>query len=323
MISYMLDGQGYLVINREVVSEDIDDFEYTPKPEYKGPFKARPPPAAAALSARSAPPLSPRAAAAPPACRSWRAPRLPTKPNPIQLNPTEPLRRPPPQIFNERDERATLRRWFDHMRQARPSVYVTYNGDFFDWPFIAERAEKHGWDIYTELGFTIDKARGASRCCSSLVLSRPPALRLPCCCRRRAGTDPLPSAPPVPPFSPQNAGEVRSRFALHLDAMCWVKRDSYLPQGSHGLKAVTRAKLGYDPVEARPSPLPPLLPPTPTPQHRRPRAPPGSHRPVTNACTRTSTHRWTPRRWCSSPRSSRSGWRRIPSPTPSPPTTST
>ena len=41
MISYMLDGQGYLVINREVVSEDIDDFEYTPKPEYKGPFKAR------------------------------------------------------------------------------------------------------------------------------------------------------------------------------------------------------------------------------------------------------------------------------------------
>lgn len=38
MISYMVDGQGYLVINREVVSEDVEDFEYTPRPEYKGPF---------------------------------------------------------------------------------------------------------------------------------------------------------------------------------------------------------------------------------------------------------------------------------------------
>jgi hypothetical protein len=30
-----------------------------------------------------------------------------------------------------------------------------------------------------------------------------------------------------------------------------VKRDSYLPQGSHGLKAVTKAKLEYDPLELR------------------------------------------------------------------------
>ena len=32
------DGQGYLIISRTVVSEDIDDFEYTPKPEYPGKF---------------------------------------------------------------------------------------------------------------------------------------------------------------------------------------------------------------------------------------------------------------------------------------------
>jgi len=31
-----------------------------------------------------------------------------------------------------------------------------------------------------------------------------------------------------------------------------VKRDSYLPQGSQGLKAVTVAKLGYDPMELDP-----------------------------------------------------------------------
>lgn len=39
---------------------------------------------------------------------------------------------------------------------------------------------------------------------------------------------------------------------MHLDAFCWVKRDSYLPQGSQGLKAVTKYKLGYDPVEVDP-----------------------------------------------------------------------
>jgi len=38
MISYMVDGQGFLITNREIVSEDIDDFEYTPRDEYEGPF---------------------------------------------------------------------------------------------------------------------------------------------------------------------------------------------------------------------------------------------------------------------------------------------
>ena len=36
MISYMIDGQGYLITNREIVSADVDDFEYTPKPEFEG-----------------------------------------------------------------------------------------------------------------------------------------------------------------------------------------------------------------------------------------------------------------------------------------------
>ncbi|KAK5239094.1 DNA polymerase epsilon catalytic subunit, partial [Exophiala xenobiotica] len=38
MISYMIDGQGFLITNREIVSEDISDFDYTPKEEYEGPF---------------------------------------------------------------------------------------------------------------------------------------------------------------------------------------------------------------------------------------------------------------------------------------------
>lgn len=27
-----------MIINREILSEDIDDFEYTPKPDYEGPI---------------------------------------------------------------------------------------------------------------------------------------------------------------------------------------------------------------------------------------------------------------------------------------------
>ncbi|CAF1687801.1 unnamed protein product, partial [Adineta ricciae] len=38
MISYMIDTQGYLIINREIISQDIDGFEYTPKKEYPGHF---------------------------------------------------------------------------------------------------------------------------------------------------------------------------------------------------------------------------------------------------------------------------------------------
>ena len=147
MISYMLDGQGYLIINREIVSEDVEDFEYTPKPEYKGPFI----------------------------------------------------------VWNVPNEQALIRTWFDHMRETQPSIYVTYNGDYFDFPFIETRATKNGMDMYREIGFKCEQS-----------------------------------------------GECRSNSALHLDCFAWVKRDSYLPAGSHGLKAVTKAKLKYDPVEVDP-----------------------------------------------------------------------
>ncbi|KAJ1092585.1 hypothetical protein NDU88_005695 [Pleurodeles waltl] len=98
MISYMIDGQGYLITNREIVSEDIEDFEFTPKPEYEGPF-----------------------------C-----------------------------IFNEPDEARLIQRWFEHVQETKPSIMVTYNGDFFDWPFIEARAAVHGMDMYQEIGFQKD-----------------------------------------------------------------------------------------------------------------------------------------------------------------------
>ncbi|XP_052190980.1 DNA polymerase epsilon catalytic subunit A-like isoform X2 [Diospyros lotus] len=148
MISYMVDGQGYLIINRECVGEDIEDLEYTPKPEFEGSFK----------------------------------------------------------VTNVRNEEELLRLWFAHMQEVKPGIYVTYNGDFFDWPFVERRASHHGLKMNDELGFQCD----------------------------------------------QNQGECRAKFACHLDCFAWVKRDSYLPQGSQGLKAVTKAKLGFDPLEVNP-----------------------------------------------------------------------
>ncbi|CAD6887281.1 unnamed protein product [Tilletia controversa] len=147
MISYMIDGQGFLIVNREIVSEDIDDFEYNPKDEYEGPFT----------------------------------------------------------VFNEADEPSLIRRFFSHIQDAKPTVVATYNGDSFDFPFVETRAQLHGISMLSEIGFSKD-----------------------------------------------NEGEYKSTQAAHMDCFRWVKRDSYLPQGSQGLKAVTVAKLGYDPMELDP-----------------------------------------------------------------------
>lgn len=147
MISYMIDGQGYLITNREIVSQDIEDFEYTPKPEYPGHFI----------------------------------------------------------IFNEADEKALLLRFFEHIQEEKPTVIATFNGDFFDWPFVEARASYHGIDMYEEIGFQKD-----------------------------------------------SEDEYKSTYCCHMDCFRWVKRDSYLPQGSQGLKAVTKAKLGYNPIEIDP-----------------------------------------------------------------------
>ncbi|MCO5602895.1 hypothetical protein L7F22_057034 [Adiantum nelumboides] len=147
MISYMIDGQGFLITNREIISEDIDDFEYSPKDEYEGQFV----------------------------------------------------------IFNEADELGVLRRFFSHIQDTRPTVVATYNGDSFDFPFVEARANYHGLNMLNEIGFSKD-----------------------------------------------NDGEYKSLTTAHMDCFRWVKRDSYLPQGSQGLKAVTVAKLGYDPMELDP-----------------------------------------------------------------------
>ena len=89
---------------------------------------------------------------------------------------------------------------------------ATFNGDFFDFPFLCARAKVHGIDMYLETGFAID-----------------------------------------------SEDEFKSHTCVHMDCFRWVKRDSYLPQGSQGLKAVTVAKLGYNPIELDPELMTPLV----------------------------------------------------------------
>jgi len=55
-------------------------------------------------------------------------------------------------VFNEVNEEALLRRFFAHVQEVRPQIFVTYNGDFFDWPFIEKRAHACGLDMATEIG---------------------------------------------------------------------------------------------------------------------------------------------------------------------------
>ena len=201
MISYMLDKAGFLIVNREVVAEDVSDFEYSPKPEFAGPFT----------------------------------------------------------VINVPDERALIRHFFDHMRAARPGVYVTYNGDWFDFPFLAARAAVHGLDLGDEIGF-----KAVSRGTANGFADRGGGPGTAEAANANANASvPAPSggdgsAPPDSTSATASVaavgggGEWLSRTAVHMDCLHWVNRDSYLPQGSRGLKAVTKAKLGYDPVEVDP-----------------------------------------------------------------------
>lgn len=90
MISYVLDGKGYLITNRTIVGDDVQDFEYSPKPEYDvGVFT----------------------------------------------------------VFNEPDEKALLDKFFNHIKETRPFIYTTFNGDFFDWTFIEERCKVYSMTL--------------------------------------------------------------------------------------------------------------------------------------------------------------------------------
>lgn len=113
-------------------------------------------------------------------------------------------------MFNEPTERDLLIRFLEHIKQVKPFIITTYNGDFFDWPFVDQRMQKYGMSLEKEIGISLHN------------------------------------------------DYYMGRFMVHMDCFPWVERDSYLPQGSHGLKAVTKAKLHYDPIEVNPEDMVPF-----------------------------------------------------------------
>ena len=157
MISVMADGRGYLLVNREEVVSDIEDFDYAPKPDMEGHFV----------------------------------------------------------ISNCEDEKAMLEAFFQLIKRLQPQILVTFNGDSFDFPYVAKRSEILGLDMGREIAvYTVNSGGGDEF--------------------------------------------FAGRWILHIDCYAWVQRDSYLPQGSQGLKAVTKYKLKYDPVELDPEDIAPF-----------------------------------------------------------------
>jgi len=56
------------------------------------------------------------------------------------------------------------------MKEIKPNIYVTFNGDYFDWPFVERRAEVHGLCMFDEIGMS-DRAKEVSMHVNSIALA--------------------------------------------------------------------------------------------------------------------------------------------------------
>jgi DNA polymerase elongation subunit (family B) len=54
-------------------------------------------------------------------------------------------------VYNECSEHALIERFFLEVILAAPRVFVTYNGDYFDWPFVEKKTTRAA-----KLGISID-----------------------------------------------------------------------------------------------------------------------------------------------------------------------
>lgn len=96
MISILTEEFGELIVNRAIVSQDIQEFEYAAKDDMKGVFR----------------------------------------------------------VSNECTEEALLTRFIEVVQEHRPHIITTYNGGFFDWPFIDARMKKYKLDLEQTIQFT-------------------------------------------------------------------------------------------------------------------------------------------------------------------------
>lgn len=138
-----------------------------------------------------------------------------------------------------------MRKFVSHVQELRPHVIVTYNGDKFDWPYVETRCKKYSYlNLYTSLGIRSTIQSGSSNGQKEKkIVSKS---------NKDGEDDDNTTAATTGSTALFSDNEYTGRCIVHLDAFCWVQRDSYLPQGNQGLKAVTKYKLGYDPVEVDP-----------------------------------------------------------------------
>jgi DNA polymerase epsilon subunit 1 len=47
-------------------------------------------------------------------------------------------------------------RFASHIRENKPNVYVTFNGDMFDWPFLERRYKENGMNMYDEIAVKVN-----------------------------------------------------------------------------------------------------------------------------------------------------------------------
>lgn len=106
LISYMYNAQGYLIVNRNVMSKNIREFLYRPNKEYSGAGSFK--------------------------------------------------------IFNEKNEHDLLKRFLDHIRLLKIHIFVTYNGDFFDIPYLYRRCEINNLKVAKEIGFIMNNKNECS-----------------------------------------------------------------------------------------------------------------------------------------------------------------
>lgn len=50
-------------------------------------------------------------------------------------------------MINCKNEKDTLREFISYVKKTRPLVFVTFNGDYFDWPYIDKRAAQYGMSL--------------------------------------------------------------------------------------------------------------------------------------------------------------------------------
>ncbi|CAC9696379.1 DNA polymerase epsilon, catalytic subunit a, putative [Plasmodium sp. DRC-Itaito] len=106
LISYMYNAQGYLIVNRNVMSKNIREFLYKPNEEYSGAGTFK--------------------------------------------------------IFNEKNEYFLLKRFLEHIRLLKIHIFVTYNGDFFDIPYLYRRCEINNLSVSREIGFIMNNKQECS-----------------------------------------------------------------------------------------------------------------------------------------------------------------